>query len=139
MHYFWVWRLFVVVYCDFGELGVYMGLEFDIVLFVFCFRGFFELFSVVRGALSPWYCIVVRSIRPVVTKSAGNILRVKKLFKKNPKQSVRRFHQAFPSHKQRFAGSSRSIWNSGTLFPYGCPIISVTTTNVGKWSAVRVY
>ena len=79
-----------------------------------------------------------RPIRPVVTTSAGNILRVKKLFK-NPKQSVRRLHQAFPSHKQQFAGSSRSIWNSGTLFPYGCPIILVTTTKVGKWSAVRVY
>ena len=50
-----------------------------------------------------------------------------------------RFHQAFPSHKQQFTGSSRSIWNSGTFFSYGCPITSVTTTNVGEWSAVRIY
>ena len=59
----------------------------------------------------------------MVTTSAGNILRVKKLFKENPKQSVRRFHQAFPSLKQLFVGSSRSIWNSGTLFPCGFSII----------------
>ena len=80
-----------------------------------------------------------RPFRPVVTTLARNILRVKRLFKKNPKQSVRMFHQAYPSHRQRFVGSSWTIWNSGTLFPYRCPIISVTTTNVGKWSAVRVY
>ena len=59
MHYFWVWGLFVGVYCGFGEFGVYMGLEFDIVLFMFCFGGFFELFLGLRGALSTWYCIVV--------------------------------------------------------------------------------
>ena len=41
VHYFWVWGLFVGVYRGFGEFGVYMGLEFDIVLFVFCFGGFF--------------------------------------------------------------------------------------------------
>ena len=46
VHYFWVWRLFVGVYCGFGELGVYMSLEFDIVLFVFCFGGFLNHFWV---------------------------------------------------------------------------------------------
>ena len=59
LHYFWVWRLFVVDYCDFGKLGVYMGLEFDIVLFVFCLRLIFGLFSVVRNVLKLWFCIVV--------------------------------------------------------------------------------
>ena len=38
--------LFVGVYCGFGDFGVYMGLEFDIVLFVFCFGGFLNYFWV---------------------------------------------------------------------------------------------
>ena len=59
LHYFWVWRLFVGVWGRFGGLGFYLGLEFDIGLFVFCFWGFFELFSVVRNVLKPWFCIVV--------------------------------------------------------------------------------
>ena len=45
----------------FGGLGFYLGLEFDIGLFVFCFRGFFELFSVVRNVLKPWFYMVVMS------------------------------------------------------------------------------
>ena len=36
MHYFWVWRFFVGVWGGFGGLGFYLGLEFDIGLFVFC-------------------------------------------------------------------------------------------------------
>ena len=59
LHYFWVWRLFVFDYCDFGELGVYLGLEFDIVLFVFCLRLNFGLFSVVRNVLKSPLCIIV--------------------------------------------------------------------------------
>ena len=51
-----------------------------------------------------------------------NILRVKKLLKKNPEQSVREVSSDLPSHKQQFTGSSRFIWNSGTFFSYGCPI-----------------
>ena len=48
--------MIVVDYCDFGELGVCMGLGVDIGWFLFCFRGFFGLFSVV---LRPWFYIVV--------------------------------------------------------------------------------
>ena len=36
LHYFWVWRLFVGVWGGFGGLVFYLGLEFDIGLFVFC-------------------------------------------------------------------------------------------------------
>ena len=80
-----------------------------------------------------------RTVRLMEIILARNILCVKKLQKKNPKHSVWRFHQAFPSHNQRFTESSRSIWNSGMLFLYGCPIFSMTTKNAGKWSAIRVY
>ena len=59
VHYFWVWWLFIVVYCDFGELGVYLGVEFDIGWFVFCLRLIFGLFSVVINVLKPSFCIVV--------------------------------------------------------------------------------
>ena len=52
--------LFVGVWGGFGGLGFYLGLAFDIGLSVFCFRGFFELFSVVRNVLKPWFYIVVR-------------------------------------------------------------------------------
>ena len=59
VHYFRLWWLFIVAYCDFGELGVYLGLEFDIVWFVFCLRLNFGLFLVVRNVLKPSLCIVV--------------------------------------------------------------------------------
>ena len=60
VHYFWVWRLFVVIYCDFGEFDGFLGLEFAFLLFVFCLRLNFGLCSVVRSALSPWFYIVVK-------------------------------------------------------------------------------
>ena len=63
VHYFWVWRLFVGVYCGFvycGEFDLFLGLGFDIGGFVFSFRLIFGLFLGLRGALKPWYCIVVQ-------------------------------------------------------------------------------
>ena len=75
LHYFWVWRLFVVDYCDFGELGVYMGLEFDIVWFVFCLRLKFGLFSVVRNVLKPPLCIVVPRKRRAQRENAAFALK----------------------------------------------------------------
>ena len=60
VHYFWVWWLFIVVYCDFGEFDWFMGLEFDIGWFVFCLRLIFGLFSVVINVLKPSFCIVVK-------------------------------------------------------------------------------
>ena len=30
VHYFWVWRLFVGVYCGFGEIDLFLGLGIDI-------------------------------------------------------------------------------------------------------------
>ena len=51
--------MIVCVWGRFGGLGFYLGLEFDIGLFVFCFRGFFELFVVEKNVLKPWFCIVV--------------------------------------------------------------------------------
>ena len=59
VHYFWVWRLFFGVWGGFGEFDLFLGLGFDIVGLCFVFGGFFELFSVFRSALKPWYCIVV--------------------------------------------------------------------------------
>ena len=59
VHYFCVCGLFVVVYCGFGELGVYLVFMGVYLLFVFCFGGFFELFLVLRSALSTLFCIVV--------------------------------------------------------------------------------
>ena len=52
--------LFVGAWGEFGGLGFYLGLEFDIGLFVLCFRGFFELFLVVSDVLKPWFYIVVQ-------------------------------------------------------------------------------
>ena len=73
VHYFWVWRLFVVDYCDFGELGVYMGLEFAFLLFVFCLRLNFGLFLVVSNVLKPSLCIVVTSPQPPQTLSLSQV------------------------------------------------------------------
>ena len=59
VHYFWVWRLFFGVWGGFGEFDLFLGLGIVFLLFVFCFRLFFELFSVLKGALKPWFYIVV--------------------------------------------------------------------------------
>ena len=43
-HYFWVWRLFVGVYCDFGWLDVFLGFMGEYRVFVFCWGLIFGLF-----------------------------------------------------------------------------------------------